>query len=83
MAWVSAFTDGQQIIHAASGEIIAMNIPVGRGTDLQGSFCTRVMAETLPPVITDARRHPVTRELPVTRDLRIGSMRGALAWPWR
>ena len=80
VAWVSAFTDGQQIIHAASGETAAMNVPVGAGTDLQGSFCLRVMAGTLPPVVTDARRHPITRDLPVTRDLNIGSYVGV---PWR
>jgi EAL domain-containing protein (putative c-di-GMP-specific phosphodiesterase class I) len=79
VAWVSAFTDGQQIIHAANGDTAAMNIPVGEGTDLQGSFCIRVVAGTLPPVIADARRHPVTRDLAVTRDLRIGSYVGV---PW-
>jgi EAL domain-containing protein (putative c-di-GMP-specific phosphodiesterase class I) len=79
VAWVSAFADGQQVIHAASGEVAAMNIPVGEGTDLQGSYCTRVVAGTLPPIIADARRHPVTRDLPVTRELRIGSYIGV---PW-
>ncbi len=79
VAWVSAFSDGQQIIHAANGDTEAMNIPVGEGTDLQGSFCIRVVTGTLPPVITDARRHPITRDLAVTRDLKIGSYIGV---PW-
>lgn len=79
VAWVSAFTADQQFIYAATGAIEAMNIPVGEGTDLQGSFCTRVVAGTLPDVIPDTRRQPVTRDLAVTRDLRIGSYAGA---PW-
>ncbi|MFC4066571.1 sensor domain-containing phosphodiesterase [Actinoplanes subglobosus] len=79
VAWVSAFTADQQFIYAATGAIEAMNIPVGEGTDLQGSFCTRVVAGTLPEVIPDTRRQPVTRDLAVTRDLRIGSYAGA---PW-
>jgi EAL domain-containing protein (putative c-di-GMP-specific phosphodiesterase class I) len=80
VAWVSAFSADQQVIYAATGAFEAMNIPVGAGTDLQGSFCTRVVAGTLPDVIPDARRHPITRDLDVTHDLRIGSYAGA---PWR
>jgi EAL domain-containing protein (putative c-di-GMP-specific phosphodiesterase class I) len=79
VAWVSAFTTDQQTIYAATGRLEAMNIPVGEGTDLQGSFCSRVIAGTLPHVIPDARRHPITRDLTVTRDLRIGSYTGV---PW-
>ncbi|GAB2627740.1 hypothetical protein Aab01nite_81390 [Paractinoplanes abujensis] len=80
VAWVSTFTADQQTISAATGEIEAMNIPVGRGTDLSGSYCVRVLAGTLPPVVEDARRHLTTRDLAVTQDLRIGSYAGV---PWR
>ncbi len=80
VAWVSMFTADQQTISAAAGAVEAMNVPVGEGTDLQGSFCIRVMAGTLPQVITDARRHPVTRDLAVTQALQIGSYAGV---PWR
>ena len=80
VAWVSAFTADQQTICAATGEINAMNIPIGEGTDLQGAFCTRVLAGTLPNIVSDARRHPITRDLPVTQQLRIGSYTGV---PWR
>lgn len=77
IGWVSAFTGGQQVIRAGSGDLSAMNVEVGEGTDAEGSFCVRVLAGTLPPVIPDARRHPVTRELDVTRALGIGSYVGA------
>lgn len=70
----------RQVITAATGNTAAMNVSVGEGSDLASSFCARVLAGTLPLIINGARRHPVTRELPVTRDLNIGSYIGA---PWR
>ncbi|GIE33660.1 hypothetical protein Ait01nite_067050 [Actinoplanes italicus] len=79
VAWLSAFTEGEQVIVAADGETAAMNVELMTGTALDGSFCTRVLAGTLPEVVTDARSHPVTRDLAVTRDLNIGSYVGA---PW-
>ncbi|AGZ41103.1 sensor domain-containing phosphodiesterase [Actinoplanes friuliensis] len=80
VAWVSAFTADQQTICVATGEVEAMDIPVGQGTELPDSYCTRVLAGALPAVISDARRHPITRDLAVTRDLHLGSYIGV---PWR
>ena len=80
LAWMSQFVDGQQVIRSASGNTAAMNVTIGEGTPLEGSFCVRVLAGTLPAAIPDARRHLITRELAVTRDLGIGSYVGV---PWR
>ncbi len=80
VAWLSTFTADQQVITTAGGDTTAMNVIVGEGTDLAGSFCARVLTGALPSIINDARRHPVTRELAVTRELNIGSYIGA---PWR
>ena len=79
VTWVSVFTADQQVIVAADGETTAMNVALGAGSDLAGSYCTRVLAGTLPPVVTDARVHPVTRDLTVTGQMNIGSYIGA---PW-
>ncbi|MBL7260092.1 EAL domain-containing protein [Actinoplanes sp. LDG1-01] len=80
VAWLSTFTGEEQVITSATGLTAAMNVTVGEGTELAASFCVRVVAGALPAVISDARRHPVTRELAVTRELNIGSYVGA---PWR
>ncbi|MCY1136617.1 EAL domain-containing protein [Actinoplanes sp. Pm04-4] len=80
VAWISRFTGDQQVITAATGLLAGMNVTVGGGTPLSASFCARVVAGALPAVITDARRHPVTRDLSVTQDMNIGSYVGA---PWR
>ncbi|BCJ56180.1 hypothetical protein Asp14428_76550 [Actinoplanes sp. NBRC 14428] len=80
VAWASVLAEGRQVIVAAAGETAAMNIVVGDGTDADGSYCVRVLAGRLPAAVGEARRHPVTRDLAVTRDLRIGSYVGV---PWR
>lgn len=37
VAWLSTFSADQQVITAASGDTVAMNVIVGEGTDLAGS----------------------------------------------
>jgi EAL domain-containing protein (putative c-di-GMP-specific phosphodiesterase class I) len=80
VAWLSVFAADEQVIVAADGALAEMNVTVGENMQLAGSLCTRVLAGTLPAVVTDARRHPVARDLPGTRELNIGSYVGA---PWR
>jgi EAL domain-containing protein (putative c-di-GMP-specific phosphodiesterase class I) len=80
VAWLSTFQAGQQMIVAADGALVEMNVVVGAGTDLGDAFCTQVLAGRLPQVVTDARRHPIARELGATQQLNIGSYVGA---PWR
>jgi EAL domain-containing protein (putative c-di-GMP-specific phosphodiesterase class I) len=80
VAWLSSFRDGQQMIVAADGALTEMNVVVGQCTDLSVAFCTQVLAGRLGRVVTDARRHPIARDLGATQELNIGSYVGA---PWR
>ncbi|GIF09752.1 EAL domain-containing protein [Actinoplanes siamensis] len=79
-AWVSAIGAEELRIWAATGAVAEMNLPLGGGADLLTSFCVRVLAGTLPDVVGDVRRNPVTRDLPAALDLAIGSYAGV---PWR
>ncbi|MEJ5868385.1 EAL domain-containing protein [Pseudokineococcus sp. 5B2Z-1] len=67
----------RQLLRAGSGDLPSMRVAVGGGTSLEGSFCVRVLSGALPPVVPDARRHPVARDLAVTEELGIGSYVGA------
>ncbi|GAA0561703.1 hypothetical protein GCM10010172_51140 [Paractinoplanes ferrugineus] len=79
-AWVSTLGSDDLTVWAAAGAAEPMRLPVGERVGQLGSFCARVLAGTLPDVINDVRRHPVTRDLDTTRDLDIGSYCGV---PWR
>ncbi|AGL17755.1 EAL domain-containing protein [Actinoplanes sp. N902-109] len=80
VAWVSRIADGQQTILSTSGDAAAMHIEGGSVADAAGSYCVRVQAGLLPPVVTDARRDLVTRDLEITGRWGIGSYAGV---PWR
>ncbi|MCI2237120.1 EAL domain-containing protein [Paenibacillus sp. TRM 82003] len=77
IGWVSHFTEDRQRISALSGDGASMHVGVGDAPPLQESFCVRVLAGNLPPVVPDARRDPRTRDLAVTARLGIGSYVGA------
>lgn len=80
LAWLSEFADGQQIIRAASGDLDTLQIKLNQGFPLVDSYCVRVLAGTLPPVIGDVRRHPGTRDLAITGAGGVGAYVGT---PWR
>ncbi|WP_337061740.1 sensor domain-containing phosphodiesterase [Kineococcus sp. G2] len=77
IGWVSHFTEDRQRISALSGDGASMHVAVGDAPPLQESFCVRVLAGNLPPVVPDARRDPRTRDLAVTARMGIGSYVGA------
>jgi len=76
VAFVSEFHGDDYVIRAISGDASTMNLAVDQSMSLAGSFCVRVLAGTLPPVVAEARRHPVTRELAVTQEHGVGSYVG-------
>lgn len=77
VAWLSEFTADSQVIRAAVGDLAAVRVAPGAATPLEGSYCIRVLAGELPPVVTAARRDPRTRDLSLTTELGIGSYVGA------
>lgn len=80
LAYLSEFTDDEQVIRVSTGNAKAMNAIVGECTSLHGSYGARVLAGALPSAIPDSRRHLVTRELPITGEMNIGSYVGV---PWQ
>ncbi|SFO89552.1 EAL domain, c-di-GMP-specific phosphodiesterase class I (or its enzymatically inactive variant) [Geodermatophilus dictyosporus] len=77
IAWLSVFTEDRQELTRATGDLASMHVAEGMSLPLEESFCVRVLSGQLPPVVTAADRNPVTRDLPVTRKLGIGSYVGA------
>jgi EAL domain-containing protein (putative c-di-GMP-specific phosphodiesterase class I) len=77
IAYVSAFTAGQEVVVVTSGDPRPLGLVVGAGRDTDETYCMRVLSGALPSAIPDARRDPVARELPVTAELGIGAYIGA------
>jgi EAL domain-containing protein (putative c-di-GMP-specific phosphodiesterase class I) len=76
IAMVSELRGDEFVIRTISGDGASMNLIVDAITPLADSFSVRVLAGTLPAVIPEARRHPVTRELAATREFGIGAYVG-------
>ncbi|GAB2859716.1 sensor domain-containing phosphodiesterase [Nocardioides pacificus] len=77
LVWMSSLDETHHEIRVSSGH--DMDVAVAKAAPFEGSYCTRVLSGQLPPVIPDARHHPVARELPITTSLGIGSYIGI---PW-
>lgn len=77
LAWLSEHTGPEQVMRVLDGDPRPFNLAEGDALAWEGSFCTRVLDHRLPPLIVDARAHPVTAALPVTEYLGIGSYAGA------
>jgi EAL domain-containing protein (putative c-di-GMP-specific phosphodiesterase class I) len=77
IAFLSGLTRSAEVVLATSTETGPMQMAVGAERDLDDTYCVRVLAGLLPPVLPDARRHPVARELAATAELGIGSYVGA------
>jgi EAL domain-containing protein (putative c-di-GMP-specific phosphodiesterase class I) len=63
VAFLSDFTETEQRILAVSGDLDAVAIAAGTESPIEGSFCVRVLAGLIPPVVTAAARNPFTRDL--------------------
>jgi EAL domain-containing protein (putative c-di-GMP-specific phosphodiesterase class I) len=77
IAFLTGLATTDETVLATSRETGPMHIAVGDERAIDTTYCVRVRAGALPPVLADARRHPETRELPVTTELGIGSYVGA------
>jgi EAL domain-containing protein (putative c-di-GMP-specific phosphodiesterase class I) len=76
VALLSEFAGGHNIVRAAIGDLAALNVTVGAGAPLDDTYCGRILAGTLAEVVSDARRDPATRDLPITHHLGVGSYVG-------
>ncbi|MBW0255104.1 EAL domain-containing protein [Cellulomonas sp. PS-H5] len=77
IAFLSGLTTSAEVVLATSTETGPMQMAVGDERDLDDTYCVRVLSGLLPPVLPDARRHPVARELAATAELGIGAYLGA------
>ena len=76
VAWMSSFGGGAQVFEVLSGKAERFGLAAGSSTPLDGSYCVRVLDGRLANVVPDSASDGVARDLPVTRDLGIGSYLG-------
>lgn len=77
VAWMSVFDAGSQRFEAVSARIPDARPSEGQQAPMHESFCVRVLAGQLPPVVPNALADPLTRDLAATSELNIGAYAGA------
>jgi len=76
VAAVLELLSGQYAIRTVDSGPTALTFQVDQRVPLAGSFCQRILTGDLPQVICEARLHPITRDVPVTKEVGIGSYVG-------
>lgn len=76
VAWLSRFRDGRQVFEHLAGPADAYGLAPGGSRALADSYCALVVEGRLPHLVADARRDPIARDLPMTRDLGLGAYLG-------
>lgn len=76
VAWSSRFADDQQVVEHLAGDACSFGLQQGGTSPTASSYCSLVISGQLDNVVQDAREHPLTRDLPGTRQSDIGSYLG-------
>lgn len=76
VAFLASFTDGRQVYRCLAGDADSFGARLGDGPALTGTYCQRLVDGDLPSVIRNSAHEPRVRDLPTTRDARIGAYIG-------
>jgi EAL domain-containing protein (putative c-di-GMP-specific phosphodiesterase class I) len=75
VAFVSRFEDGRQVIGTVAGDADSFHLR-GQNLSLDQTYCSRMVAGTLPKLIADTADEPMAAALPVTGEAGIGAYIG-------
>ncbi|NWO04779.1 MAG: EAL domain-containing protein [Alteromonadaceae bacterium] len=76
VAFISEFVNEQRVFKLVDTAEAEGSIKAGDADPLSETYCEKIADSELDEVIRDTARHPVTRDLEVTRKLSIGSYMG-------
>ncbi|MDF2178351.1 EAL domain-containing protein [Aliiglaciecola sp. CAU 1673] len=76
VAFIGEFSDGQRIISYVNTDHGNLSIAAGMSSPLSQTYCHKIVEGLLPRLIPDAIQHPITKDLKVTKSLKIGAYVG-------
>lgn len=76
MGFLCEFDGGAKVVREATGGVHGQDVSVGTRYPLETTYCRRLTRGELPSIVQDGRCDPRTRDLPITRDLDIGTYIG-------
>src|SRR5664280_830772 len=69
---LSEFQGSKLVVRHVAGEVGAFRMLPGVEVPLDQTYCARMVEGSLPPMVRDAQRDRLTRELPLTQTAEIG-----------
>lgn len=82
LAMVGELTGDRELLRWVSGDAASFGLRPGGAIEEEGSYCRRLADGTLPGVVPDTQAEPAVRDLPMTRNGRIGSYMGVVLEPF-
>jgi EAL domain-containing protein (putative c-di-GMP-specific phosphodiesterase class I) len=82
VAFVGRFEDGAEVVRAVAGDAESFGFTEDRRVPLEETYCERVVDGRLSGIVRDAQQNPIVRDLPATREARIGSYVGVPVRLW-
>ncbi|MDR5867112.1 sensor domain-containing phosphodiesterase [Halomonas koreensis] len=76
VAFISEFCEGRRVLRVVDAGGSAECPKQGHSDPQEASYCRKIVDHDLSGIIPDASLHPVTRAMPVTRELNIGAYLG-------
>jgi EAL domain-containing protein (putative c-di-GMP-specific phosphodiesterase class I) len=76
LSWISTMSAGMHTWRAFDGDPGPFGLYEGCTSEVEGSYCARVVEGTLPNVIPDTRNDPRTAVMPVTEKQNLGAYIG-------
>jgi CheY-like chemotaxis protein len=82
VALVGRFEDDAEVVRAVAGDAESFGFTDDLRVPLEDTYCERVVDGRLAGIVRDAQQNPIVRDLPVTREARIGSYVGVPVRLW-
>jgi GAF domain-containing protein len=76
LGYVTEFVGSEQIYRAVSGDGASFEVAAGDGNPLDGSYCERMIAGTIPTIVPNTAENAELRDLAATRIGSVGAYVG-------
>ena len=76
VAYIADLTGDRQIYRAVAGDAASFQISLDQGLAATDTYCNRLLGGEIPNVVRDTGSEPGVKDLPITREARIGAYIG-------
>ena len=76
VAFISEFTDTGRVFKVVDNQTTNNCVSIGNSDPIEQTYCKKISDNELDEIIPDTNEHTITKQMPVTKKLSIGSYIG-------